>query len=817
MKKIFTLISAVMLCLGASAQTQKLADVIKATMDTCQHEIVPVFLTKYVTYELDSQVELGQKGVIIWGGEATIIVKGEGQIATQGYLQVRNANFDCAEGTVAPIALSATPDESLRGSEAMFEGANTNVFYNNHKVSVVKCNFRELKTSLFYTNKASWALNTLELDRNIVQLNISNDLPVINYYDSSNGAIKHIILTGNVIYNIDQANEKSYGMIRYKNTNSQPQKIWGAAGTSDFVMTNNTISLPGKAFANNFPNRNNVTLDWKKNIFVNTPLLQKIGQNSIRNFTAEDNTLFNNNGKALDATDLSKFGTEDKAAGLDVPAEPLDFANIAALEESFKPNFVSQTTYKQNGAYVIPFKTDVLKTPGCNFELILGPDLLAQYTIVANCSEADLGKEKPGINTDLFPWVKYVRDDDKNVLSNGQNEAQQSNRWTDLNPTTGEQGTFIQVAGKNGSVNSPVLGANIGKSIKLYVKDIASVEVFATGSASGSAADGNAIVLNVTSTDGSTDKAMSLPGSIFGKGTASACVNISLKPDAAHEISIESANKDIQITGIRLYSDDETKFPVCHAPGEKAPGTNYEVVLGPDMLAQYALVDNPEVTKPGINVEEYPWITYVREDGLNILENGQNEAQQSNRWTDLNPTTGEKGTWLQATGKNGSVNSPVISAEWKKHMIANIMDATKFRVYATGSASTTAATGDQLILTATGNDGSVITAATTPGTIWGKGKGSDYAELTLNPNRAYTIKIETAVKDMQITGFNITGTDLSIAPAEDNPGLGDATGIENVENNNVDANAPAYNIAGQRVNGAAKGLIIKGGKKYIIR
>ena len=149
-------------------------------------------------------------------------------------------------------------------------------------------------------------------------------------------------------------------------------------------------------------------------------------------------------------------------------------------------------------------------------------------------------------------------------------------------------------------------------------------------------------------------------------------------------------------------------------------------------------------------------------------------------------------------------------------MIANIMNATKFRVYATGSASTTAATGDQLVLTATANDGTVLKAATTPGTIWGKGKASDYAELNLNPYRAYTIKIESGVKDIQITGFNITGTDLSIAPAEDNPGMGDATGIENVENN-VDTNAPAYNVAGQRVNGTAKGLIIKGGKKFINR
>ena len=148
-------------------------------------------------------------------------------------------------------------------------------------------------------------------------------------------------------------------------------------------------------------------------------------------------------------------------------------------------------------------------------------------------------------------------------------------------------------------------------------------------------------------------------------------------------------------------------------------------------------------------------------------------------------------------------------------MESNITDATLFRVYATGSASTTADSGEQLVLTATANDGTVLKAATAPGTIWGKGKGSDCAELQLDPYKAYIIKIESAVKDVQITGFNITGTDLTLAPEETDPGLGDPTGIEEVETTTVET--PAYNIAGQRVANSAKGLVIKNGKKFIVR
>ena len=46
--------------------------------------------------------------------------------------------------------------------------------------------------------------------------------------------------------------------------------------------------------------------------------------------------------------------------------------------------------------------------------------------------------------------------------------------------------------------------------------------------------------------------------------------------------------------------------------------------------------------------------------------------------------------------------------------------------------------------------------------------------------------------------------------------LGTSTGITSVENA-VEADAATYNVAGQRVNANAKGLVIKNGKKYINR
>ena len=826
MKKIFTLISVALLCLSASAQVN-LATAIEDAVKASSDEYCSVFLDHTKEYVLDSNVDLGLQKAVIWGCGAKVTVKGEGQLSTQTYLQVRSVNFLCAEATKAIIALSATPDESLKindeTSAIKFEGANQKVYWIDNQVSVILCNFVDLGQSLIYANKQPYALANLKIDQCVVQLRGSKIDPVINWVGSNTGAIKNIVLSNNTIYNVSQDNTSSW-MIRYGNaSNAQPQKVWGTDAFSRFQMYNNTICFPGKALANNFPNKNNVYLTWKKNIFINTPYLQKVANNAVREFTNADNVLYATEGFTIDNTDKEKYGTVEDLA-IVPPTESLNIDNIFTLKNVFAPKFETIATNSQYGdpRWVTPFKDVIAKTPGYGYEVVLGPDMLdlTNLTLVGNCNEADLGKVKPGIDTVNYPWIKYVRGDDKNILSNGQHEAQKSNRWTDLNPTTGERGTWLQATGKNGSVESPVISGEWNKWMVVFVKNLTTLKVFATGSASSTAETKVRLVVKAMGTDGTVIEAATAEGSIYGKGTASDVCQVELNPEVGYMVEISSVspgNKkdDIQITGLQLHGVDTTPFPVCHAPGEKAPGTNYEVVLGPDMLAEYALVSDPATTKPGINVEAYPWITYTRGDGLNALENGQYEAQQSNRWTDLNPTTGERGTWIQVTGKNGSVNSPVVSAQWNKWMEAAIMDATSFRVYATGSASNKAETGEQLILTATANDGTVVKAATTPGTIYGKGTASDCATLKLDPSKAYVVKIEGKVKDIQITGFNITGTDLSIAPVEEEPGMGDATGIENVETAPVQ-NGRIYNVLGQEVK-TAKGLVIKNGKKYIVR
>jgi hypothetical protein len=43
------------------------------------------------------------------------------------------------------------------------------------------------------------------------------------------------------------------------------------------------------------------------------------------------------------------------------------------------------------------------------------------------------------------------------------------------------------------------------------------------------------------------------------------------------------------------------------------------------------------------------------------------------------------------------------------------------------------------------------------------------------------------------------------------------TGIQTVKAQTIDLNAPAYNLAGQKVSNDFKGLVIKNGKKFVIK
>ena len=67
----------------------------------------------------------------------------------------------------------------------------------------------------------------------------------------------------------------------------------------------------------------------------------------------------------------------------------------------------------------------------------------------------------------------------------------------------------------------------------------------------------------------------------------------------------------------------------------------------------------------------------------------------------------------------------------------------------------------------------------------------------------------------QMLTYDLIGLAVSQAKIDELHGI--STGIENVEAEGAAKNGVMFNVAGQRVNGAAKGLVIKNGKKYIVK
>ena len=67
----------------------------------------------------------------------------------------------------------------------------------------------------------------------------------------------------------------------------------------------------------------------------------------------------------------------------------------------------------------------------------------------------------------------------------------------------------------------------------------------------------------------------------------------------------------------------------------------------------------------------------------------------------------------------------------------------------------------------------------------------------------------------QMLTYDLTGLAVSQAKIDELHGI--STGIENIEAEGAAQNGVMFNVAGQRVNGSAKGLVIKNGKKYIVK
>ncbi|MBR5069969.1 MAG: DUF4957 domain-containing protein [Bacteroidales bacterium] len=327
---------------------------IEKAVEVAETGVYTVDLEEGQTYTLAGEAPLGLKAVVIFGNNATVVTDETGQITVQTGLTVTNLNFDCAASTVAPIAMSEEPDESLYtyseettvgedGTETVvgtykYEGASQKV-YEGGAINIIQSNFANLPGSLIDGGTKPWALHTLYIDEAIVQNNNAEGKAIIRW-DGGANSIQAIKIDNSTFYNTNETT--SYYFLRFSNaSNARPSKVWGSdpeLAVCSWNMKNNTFvnSPSNQNFANNYVNDKTVTAEWTENIFVNTWRLQKAIGGSCNYVTDSTNCIWGGV-NAVDNTDATKFAVLDSMDIQTAELPALDLTNPLALKEYFAP------------------------------------------------------------------------------------------------------------------------------------------------------------------------------------------------------------------------------------------------------------------------------------------------------------------------------------------------------------------------------------------------------------------------------------------------------------------------------------------------
>ena len=211
---------------------------------------------------------------------ATLILGEKASFIIQEGFSLLNIKVDATALTEPLIAMNATPAEDHVKNQDVFEDAAVkDYFYLAEGIGIENSMIKNLKNSLVSINGANWAVSSLTLNNNIIQLdNASNNF--LAFDKGGNGWAKYVAITGNTIYNISETSNAYF--VRCGNA-SNASKIFGTnngTATHEFVMSNNTIinTFGAKPFGNNTPNNKATSIIATNNVFVDVFRLNKFIQ-----------------------------------------------------------------------------------------------------------------------------------------------------------------------------------------------------------------------------------------------------------------------------------------------------------------------------------------------------------------------------------------------------------------------------------------------------------------------------------------------------------------------------------------------------------
>ena len=667
------------------------------------------------TIELTEDVELG--GIVTNPGLVNVVINGNGhkvtvaeggQIVTQQALFIYDVNFDCANATVAPVAMAATPDESLYSDnepwKTLFDGANQKVYHDTLDVILVGCNFSDLKAPLFSDGGAKWALGSFVVDDCNVQFNGKIAGGTYIQFDKGGNSIKNIDIKNSTMYNVVEDNDIYF--LRYSNSsNAQPQKVWGTDATAEWNMTNNTfVNLASnKNFANNYPSKNNVTLTWKGNIFYNVWRLQKAVGNCVANFTAADNVIKGVTNE-VDASDKSKYATEDTLLVFNA-AETLDLDNVnlapyftPGMETLAGQNMMGDPDWKAFDYHMVAAPTGYDYEGGMT-EGLLFKDELGVYAAAGKWAVSDEYRQ----------WVKY-----SNPTS--AEEVQTSNRWGYIDPSNDNNSGVATTAGIT-------VSADWNKTVSFFVTGTTGAKFYYTGSG-GTATQ---IQLFVTEAGAETD---TIPGTVLptaGKNKSSAVAEVyGLDPAKNYNITVASVAGDNEVYYYKFFSKPNVAIAYNNATDT--------ILYTSDMLFKDSLGVYAAAGKMAVAEEYKSWVVYHNAGSTN-------EVQNATRNLRLDPATEKE---CDATAMAASM---VVSANKCVDFYVTGSRRVDFILSNSGGASAAA------YAKVWDMSGTYSAADSIYGGETGSGKGTKSAVLAitdLDPAKPYLIEVWPTAGDMQI-------------------------------------------------------------------
>lgn len=243
---------------------------------------------------------------------------------------ISNLKIDGSNLTQPFIKLSA--DGCDRKNQDVYTDAQNKDVNLLGEININNVMIKEIKKDFITNNSTDWALETLNIENSIIQLNNSSSWFIRFNNGGSNGCIKNINIKNNTIYNL--AENSSRYFIAFKNA-SNSMKVFGTTSTSklDWNISNNTIirTMTGSRFGTNMTNNKAVTNTVCDNIFYDVYRVYQYLQNNQTRTTTGNYAYYDVTNASACTNDQSRkdsngnpYTTKLESAPFTVPTAALD-------------------------------------------------------------------------------------------------------------------------------------------------------------------------------------------------------------------------------------------------------------------------------------------------------------------------------------------------------------------------------------------------------------------------------------------------------------------------------------------------------------